>query len=435
MIKSKFGKSDFLLSILLNVSLCAVFFIAVGNVGYKFLKKYTNLVEKTVVYNAEKDFPFENVNAIKNTERDLFLKSFEEKYNRIKLKITNYVTLRNPLYQNCIVFKKNIDAFLGLDMTNSLGLAGNSGKESVVVPFDGEWLGLTYSGGEPESQIRLVLDFAEKMKAEGRNFFVFENPEKFKDYYGFQNNIAEIRKSVNESFSKNGIAFFDVVEFMKENSIDYKDIFFKTDHHWKASSGLWANKILCNYLNVNFGYNIDTAIFDLENYDIRVLKNQFLGSLGKKVTEVYTKSENFEIITPKYDSDLTVFNSAYAETIRGTIAETLYAPKFLEEKNIYKRNDYCFYSYGDQPLITSHNNKLHDGSSLFIIKLSFADAQIPTLTQAVEDFYAVDLRHFTGSLMTLIHQKNPQTVVLAYPANAFTTKNAGEAKHYLFNFK
>ena len=426
----KLKKSDAALSILLCISLFFVFFVGVCNVGYK---KYTRVVGKKIIYNARKDFPFENRNAAKASESHLSLKSFKEKYNQVKIKITDYITIHHPLYWHYVLLKKRLDAFFGLDMTNSLGLGGNSGKNSVVVRFDGEWLGQTYAGGETETHIRSVLDFAQKMTAEGRIFFVFENPEKFKDYYGLKNNYAQVRNSVNSAFSENGIIFFDIVKYMDENSIDYKDVFFKTDHHWNASSGLWANKILCDYLNENFGYDIDTTIFDLGNYDIEILKNHFLGSLGKKVTEVYIKSDDFELITPKYDSDLTVFNSACAETRRGTIAETLYNPKALEKKNIYKRSDYEFYAYGDQSLICSHNNNLNDGSSLLLIHLSFADVQIPTLAQVFEDFYAVDLRVFNGSLMTLIHQKNPQTVVLAYPVNTFVNKNTVVAKHFNFN--
>ena len=226
---------------------------------------------------------------------------------------------------------------------------------------------------------------------------------------------------MNSALRAGGLEIFDLDDYIAENGIDYKDIFLKTDHHWQPRSGLWANSLLCEYLNENFGYKIDTSIFNLENYDIRVYKNQFLGSLGKKVTEVYAQKEDFDLISPKYESDITVFSSATGEQRTGTIPEVFYYMEVFDIPSVYKRNEYALYTNNqDTGLIVSHNNLKHNGSSLLLIHLSFADVQIPFITQVFEDFYAVDLRHFNGSLEALIKEKNPSTVILAYPITSFS---------------
>ncbi len=246
----------------------------------------------------------------------------------------------------------------------------------------------------------------------------------------------ENRATVNAGLREGGLEILDLDDYIAEHGIDYKDIFLKTDHHWQPRSGLWANAILCDYLNVHYGYSINTGIFDLANYDIKVYKNQFLGSLGKKVTEVYAPKEDFELITPKYESDITMFSSATGKTKTGTIPDVFYFMDVFNIPNVYARNEYALYMNNqDCALIISHNNKKSDGTSVLLIHHSFADVQIPFLTQAFENFYAIDLRHFTGSLETFIKKKNPSLVILAYSTTGYQTTESAAQKHSSYDFR
>ena len=393
----------------------------IGNVFYKKVLPQGRQ-SSPPQYNAIAEYPFENA------AEGIAISRFSRIKNLISLvedRITKKCTENFPGRMGYVLLKKRLDKALGLDMTSSMGVMKPQTSSDVVTRFDGEWLGMPLCTGSMEysaENIRRVIDFARQMESEGRNFLVFENPNKFCDCIGYENYYDENRKIVNDTLRGEGVRVVDLDDYMETNGIRHRDIFLKTDHHWQPRAGLWGNSILTSELNKQFGFHIDTSIFDLENYESTILPKQFLGSLGKKVTEVYTEKEDFEILIPKYENDITVFSSAYCETRRGKIPELLYDYKFLEPKSAYVRNEYALYCSGDQALITSHNNKLHDGSNLLLIHFSFADVQIPTLTQAVEDFYAIDLRHFTGSLQAFIKEKNPSTVVLAYMTSSFINK-------------
>lgn len=427
--ETKLNHTDFFLTVWFLIILKTLVSMVLGTLGYRTIKKYTNIIITHVFYDGEIDYPLDK----DQIEKKNSLSHYKYLVNILQNRVTSFSKDYLPIRKNGIILKKTIDKTMGLDMTSSQGIVKVS---DLVVPYSEDYLGRVYEFVDSSEQVEAVINFAKLMEKEGRNFLLFENPEKHISFYGYNDYADDKRKIINEKLKYNKINYYDCEEYMNNNYVDYKDIFFKTDHHWKPTAGLWANKLLCEYINNSFGYDIDTSIFDIKNYDVSILKEHYLGSLGRKITEVYTKKDDFEILTPKYDSDVTVFNSITSETKRGSISETLFNNDALLNKDVYKRNDYSFYSYGDIALLTSHNNMLHDGSSVLIIKLSFADVQIPFLTQVFEDVYAVDLRHFTGSLTKLIHDKNPQTIVMIYPTESFTPDAKGTLyKKSKFNFQ
>lgn len=375
-------------------------------------------------YDAAKFYPFETestmpVPAKKSafSRGDSVVQRLSALIKAVEEKITNHCTSEGiPGGMYAVRVKKTADCLMGLDMTQSMGSVPVG---DAVGYFAEDWLGRPLPEQDPAEHIQSVIALARDMEAQGRNFMVFENPGKYCDVGGYKNYYAENRATVNAGLRKAGISVLDLDEYIAEQGIDYKSLFFKTDHHWTPRSALWANAVLCGWLNENFGMSLDMGIFDLKNYDIQLFPKRFLGSLGKKVTLMYAEPDDFELITPAYPTDITVFSSATLETRTGAVQDTLYDLHHLTAKNIYKRNEYALYSYGDCALIDSHNNLLHDGSNMLLIHFSFADAQIPTLTQCVENLYAIDLRHFSGSLQTFIREKNPQTVILMYPITCF----------------
>jgi hypothetical protein len=78
------------------------------------------------------------------------------------------------------------------------------------------------------------------------------------------------------------IPFLDLRENIHEENLDHHSLFYKTDHHWKAETGLWATKIIARNLNEQFGFEIDLNLFDPARYRFDVYKNWFLGSYRKK---------------------------------------------------------------------------------------------------------------------------------------------------------
>ena len=70
-------------------------------------------------------------------------------------------------------------------------------------------------------------------------------------------------------------------------------------------------------------------------------------------------------------------------------------------------------------MISIHNNLVHDGKKLLLIKLSMADCMVPYMAGVVEDMDVVDLRCYTGNIFDYIDETHPDTVIMAYGAGSF----------------
>ena len=143
------------------------------------------------------------------------------------------------------------------------------------------------------------------------------------------------------------------------------------------------------------------------------------GSQGRKVTQVYAEPERLPIVAPRYETDLTVFNSKLKATTSGNIQATLFNYDTFKEKNLYKASYYSFYYYGSNPLFQIHNNQRHDGKRILVIKESQANVMIPYMCNMAEYVDVIDLRHFNGSLRAFIKANKPDCVILVYGASGF----------------
>lgn len=58
-------------------------------------------------------------------------------------------------------------------------------------------------------------------------------------------------------------------EKIREDGLDIYDMFYRTDHHWKTWSGLWAAEKIAAGLNELRGYDIDLSLYDESRYTFK----------------------------------------------------------------------------------------------------------------------------------------------------------------------
>lgn len=340
----------------------------------------------------------------------------------IKARVTNSYPFRMPFIKLQKIWDKSI---LGYNLTTSLNGTEMEAEygENVVALQNGQ-LSYFLPDRDLSFNTERFISFGKEMQSEGRDFLLFITPSKSNsseiapEYFGVYKDYTSEKEG-------------QLIELLTTSSIDYvicdgiqrkinegDDVFFNTDHHWLPQTALLGCKELTEYMNAHYGYSIDTSIYSLDNYNISDSPYLFLGSQGKKVTEIYVEPENISIITPNYDSDYTVFISGINRTLTGSIFDTLINMKAIKN-DLYTNNQYNAYGYGDQEYIHIHNNKLNDGKRVLIIKQSFADTMIPFLGNIAEDIDIIDYRLFSGSVRRFIDQNNPDDIVFIYGATAF----------------
>ena len=259
-----------------------------------------------------------------------------------------------------------------------------------------------------------TVSFSEFLKENNINLLYVNEPTKYIDDSLFSNNFGiESYSNRNmdrfiERIRSAGITAIDLRENIKEEGLDISDIFYRTDHHWTAESGLWASRIIADGLSKYCGYSIDTSIYDKSYYTFNEWKECWLGEQGQKVSIVYVGLDDFTLIRPDFPTDYTFKLSA--GNTDGTFDEFISKKIFDIPKEDRITNWHYLYRK-----ISCINNNVKEGKIL-LIGDSYANVTEPFISLGVHEIDILDPRELTDefSLRDHILQNEYDTVIIAY---------------------
>ncbi len=239
-------------------------------------------------------------------------------------------------------------------------------------------------------------------------------PPSLKDYTDYN---ADLLKGI---LVEAGVDFLDLrTKLTTSKSMD--ELFMKTDHHWKIETSFEAASDIEKYLNNNYGFNIDKKFYDPKNYNKKILKNSFLGSLGRRVGQSYAGVNDFTLITPNFETDFTVSQINKNNTIvtSGKFEKAVLRMKYL--KGPVRTNRYAVYP-GEHREFLLKNNLIEKGKVL-IIKSSSGNPVSCFMSLGLNEVRTVDPRRFKNeSILKLIDDTKPDIVILLH--NASTPNDA-----------
>jgi hypothetical protein len=229
-----------------------------------------------------------------------------------------------------------------------------------------------------------------------------------------------------QMLSAKNIPYLDIRQSIYQEHIDHHSLFFRTDHHWKPETGLWAAGIIGKYLNEHKGFAIDTDIFLPDRYSYDVYERFFLGSQGRKVTLVRAAPDDFSLLYPLFDTDVSLQIPSKAINARGSFDIFYWHEQMRqyqpERIGYYNLSRYDTYMYSDNPVTIIQNNLIHNGKKVCFIIDSFGLTLIPFLALGLERIDVLDIRSsangFSGSVRRFIEQNKPDMVVVMYNPNA-----------------
>lgn len=242
----------------------------------------------------------------------------------------------------------------------------------------------------------------------------------------FPENITDYNKANCDAFleelKKAGVPYYSLISEMESQNISEEEMFFITDHHWKPEYALWAANAVSEELERRFGFKYDKEKLDIENYNIEVYNNWFLGSQGKKTGQYFSSLgvDDISIITPKFK---TYFNNTLVGkdySSQGSFEEVLIHKAHIETKDFYNKNPYSAYLGGDyrEEIIENILNK--DAKSVLILKDSFSCAFAPFFAMTNSVTYLLDMRdfdEFAGERIDVekyIEKIKPDAVMIMY---------------------
>lgn len=365
-------------------------------------------------------YPFKDE---KKNEDDIIQDSNKKNLERVKNLIQK---IENKTSKEIIGYEKFAELSYIYDKMIMYTLSSNNSIDTRI-NIDGYWCKINPIPIYANTKKDILKKFKEYLQEKNINLLYVQAPSKIENniesnlkiYQSYGNrNANNVIDEINKDIDRK-IDYIDLRQKVKHTGKDYLNLFFKTDHHWKPETGVWATGEIADYLNKHFNYRINKELIsNIDNYNIDICENAYLGSDGRYVTLANTKKENISIVTPKFSTYLTVEILDKGVNQKGTFKETLMdfdlLDYFLDAKDDYATYHYTIYGYGDRPLIEIHNNIVNDGKKILIIKDSFADVVIPYLSLGVEYCSAVDLRHFSGSLDSYIDEYKPDTVIVLF---------------------
>lgn len=187
------------------------------------------------------------------------------------------------------------------------------------------------------------------------------------------------------------IPFLDYRASMIGNNINFLDSFFRTDHHWKQRTSFYAAKEICGRLAQLIGLDIDQTVFDLSNYNCRTYPDILLGNWGIMTGLLYAGLDDFELMTPTYETDYSWIIPTKYVNKRGPMEESLLYPLHVDWGYFYL-GPYGSTSLDERQYSKIINHKNKNGLKALLLRDSFTGPMVTFLAPHFSELHLFDLR-------------------------------------------
>lgn len=232
-----------------------------------------------------------------------------------------------------------------------------------------------------------------------------------------------------------GITYLALREKIVEEKKDSYEMFYRTDHHWTVPSGKWAAEKIVDELNAEYGYDIDKALYQDENFYYTEYEDAWLGEQGKKLGKAYVGLDDFCEIEPVYDTDYTLYkgesktDGSFADAL---IAKSIYLPE--NNTDIYSAPSW-HYSYIPNMSGSKIVNHNIESGRVLVLGDSYSQVMVPFLSLGASRVDTLVLRAWDGNLKQYITDNSYDTVIVAYAQFMIGAHdNETSANYEMFHF-
>ena len=170
-------------------------------------------------------------------------------------------------------------------------------------------------------------------------------------------------------------------------------LYFRTDHHWTLSGAALGYREICRALSLS-----PCALAP----DVR--SDNFFGSF-------FARSPS-----PLIRGDTLLFPNPSGITLRIDGREK---PMLYDPEKLHTRDAYAALLYGNYGLIELYNASA-PGGTLLVVKDSYANLLLPTLSRHFTRVVAVDARYFTGDIVETVKESEAETLLCLFGLNTFS---------------
>ena len=344
-------------------------------------------------------------------------------------------TLLQKISDSALSFEEKVDYFtnqmlilrmkfieLNAEFSKAIGMKLVTGNDDIISLADGN---LSYYPSTPDvsQSIINIEKFSEYVKDRGGDFLYVQAPSKVdpdNNYLpaGVEDGYNITADKVTDALADYGIKCLDLRKEMKKQGMSFTESFYRTDHHWKTGTGLWAADVISKTLS-EYGVDYKQELLSPAQYEETVYEKYMLGSLGRQVTLAYTDPEDISVYLPKFETSYKVNYYDYGIK-EGPFRDSIMNMSLLDKIDYYNTSTYSAYM-GGVSAITSVENKLADNDTrvLFVCD-SFSHCVIPYVATQVRYVDKIDLRYFNGSVRKFVDEMKPDIVIVMYYPGSLT---------------
>ena len=232
--------------------------------------------------------------------------------------------------------------------------------------------------------------------------------------YGVRSVDSETRARFLRRVRKLGIPTLDMNGKLKKSGLSEKEVFYKTDHHWKTEMGLIAAREIAGFLQAETSAEVHPELLEEELFHATEYPYQWLGETGRKVSSVWAGTlDSYTLLEPDYETSLEYSYPASGDVTEGDFSAFLDQEMLSREPVLYQ--DSLHYAYmKDAKPVTQIRNKAGSGASILMIRDSYAVPVAPFLSLATGELTCWDVRRNKGRILDYIGENRFDAVIIAY---------------------
>lgn len=242
--------------------------------------------------------------------------------------------------------------------------------------------------------------------------------------YNYANETAD---SFLSALEKNGVDTMDFRQLMKEDGLYKLSSFYRTDHHWKVQTAFWAFTKLVDVLQKKYGLDFpDKAVYtSLDSYNQITYKDSYIGSMGQKEGILYSGTEDFTLIYPKFDTSFNFYAQSGTDqlNLQGRFEQAILFTSMIAGKHdIYDAHYDKYFTYmdGNPGFVEITNNNQPNGPKVLFIKDSLIVPTASFFSIGCSKVYMVDPRYYSGSIEKLLSQYKFDYVFVSFSPENLT---------------
>lgn len=340
-------------------------------------------------------FKDKNFSQIENRPLESFPKLTKNDFlsGEFSKNLNSYLEDHFPFRNNFISLKSSFEILMGRTDINEIYLGDNNYLIEMFDKIDFE---------TTKRNVKLINDFSQDKNV--ALMLIPTSTEILKEYlpkFSLRVDQKEYLNYIGNSLNEN-IKFINPIYALNSNKNKY--IYYRTDHHYTTLGAYYSYLKFCEEFNI--------TPYLLEDFNIKEVSTNFLGSLFSKVIIPYQERDVVNIFEPKKENKLKVYYS------NGKVSNSLYEFSHLNNP----RNIYNIFLDNNHPTIkitTSINNN----KKICVIKDSYANSFIPFLSNHFEEIHVIDLRFYSSNITNYLKENDLKDILFYYNVKNFSEDN------------